>query len=56
LDGRTCGWILLDYVDFEVHIFPKDQRAFYDIERARKSAKSFTPTEFDKTIKHCRCG
>lgn len=56
LDGRTCGWILLDYVDFEVHIFLKEQRAFYDIERARKSAKSFTLAEFEATIKRYRSG
>jgi ribosome-associated protein len=51
LGGRTCGWILLDYVDLEVHIFLKEQRAFYDIERARKSAKSFTPEEFEAAMK-----
>jgi ribosome-associated protein len=56
LDGRTCGWILLDYVDFEVHIFLKEQRAYYDIEMSRKSAKSFTPTEFEATIKRYRSG
>jgi ribosome-associated protein len=35
---RQAEWILLDYVDFVVHIFAADKRAFYDIERLRKSA------------------
>jgi len=29
----------MDYVDFVVHIFLKEKRAYYDIERLRKSAK-----------------
>ena len=40
--------------DFIVHIFLPEQRAFYDIERLRKSAKSLTPAEFEATIKHYR--
>ena len=30
----------MDYVDFVVHIFVTEKRAFYDIERLRKSAKT----------------
>ena len=33
------GWILLDYFDFIVHIFSRDARAFYDLERLWGSAK-----------------
>ena len=29
----------MDYVDFVVHIFLAEKRAFYDIERLRKSAR-----------------
>lgn len=36
---RVAEWILLDYVDFVVHVFLEDRRAFYDIERLRKSAR-----------------
>jgi ribosome-associated protein len=54
LDSRDGDWILLDYADFIVHIFLPEQRAFYDIERLRKSAKSLTPAEFEATIKHYR--
>ena len=36
---RVAEWILLDYVDFVVHVFLEERRAFYDIERLRKSAR-----------------
>lgn len=36
---RVAEWILLDYVDFVVHIFLEEKRTFYDIERLRKSAR-----------------
>ena len=40
VEGRRVGeWVLLDYVDFVVHIFLRDRRTFYDLERLRKSAK-----------------
>ncbi len=35
---RQGEWILLDYVDFVVHIFSNEKRDFYDIERLRKTA------------------
>jgi len=39
VEGRRQGeWVLMDYVDFVVHIFLAEKRAFYDIERLRKSA------------------
>jgi ribosome-associated protein len=39
VEGKRQGeWVLLDYVDFVVHIFLAEKRAFYDIERLRKSA------------------
>src|SRR6516162_2397776 len=53
VEGRRRGdWILLDYVDFVAHIFLAERRAFYDIERLRKSARPLTPTEFDAELKH----
>ncbi len=30
---RNCGWILMDYGDIVVHVFSKDDRLFYDLER-----------------------
>jgi ribosome-associated protein len=49
---RNAEWILLDYVDFVVHVFLAERRAFYDIERLRKSARPLTPAEFDAELKH----
>lgn len=52
VEGRRQGeWILLDYVDFVVHVFLAQRRAFYDIERLRKSARPLTPVEFDEELK-----
>ena len=52
VEGRRKGdWILLDYVDFVVHVFLAERRAFYDIERLRKSARPLTPGEFDAELK-----
>ncbi len=48
---RQAEWILLDYVDFVVHVFLEERRAFYDIERLRKSARPLTPVEFDAELK-----
>jgi ribosome-associated protein len=38
-------WILLDYVDFVVHIFNSQRRAYYDLERLWKSAHKLTEKE-----------
>ncbi|MBS1803849.1 MAG: ribosome silencing factor [Acidobacteria bacterium] len=52
VEGRRQGdWVLLDYVDFVVHVFLTERRAFYDIERLRKSARPLTPAEFDDELK-----
>jgi len=51
VEGRKQGdWILLDYFDFVVHVFLSERRAFYDIERLRKSARPITPAEFDAEL------
>lgn len=35
---RSAEWILLDYGDFIVHIFEKEARGFYDLERLWRDA------------------
>ena len=35
---RNAEWILLDYGDFVVHIFSKDRRYYYDLERLWRTA------------------
>ena len=36
---RSNSWILLDYVDVIVHIFDKEARDFYDLERLWQDGK-----------------
>jgi ribosome-associated protein len=42
---KQAEWVLLDYVDFVVHIFSEKARQFYDLERLWKSAKRIEPSE-----------
>ncbi len=42
---KQAEWVLLDYVDFVVHVFSEKSRRFYDLERLWKSAKRLEPTE-----------
>lgn len=49
VEGYTqAEWVLLDYVDFVVHIFSERARKFYDLERLWKSAAKLTPAELAK--------
>lgn len=51
VEGRRVGeWILLDYVDFVVHIFLHHRRTFYDIERLRKSARIIALAEITAAL------
>lgn len=41
IEGRsTADWILMDYIDFVVHVFVEDKRAFYRLERLWGDAPS----------------
>jgi len=57
VEGRRQGeWILMDYVDFVVHIFLTEKRTYYDIERLRKSARTIDLEQLkamlvEKTVK-----
>jgi ribosome-associated protein len=48
---RQADWVLLDYVDFIVHIFSPEKRAFYGLERLRKSATSLSVEDLNAEIK-----
>ncbi|PXV95458.1 ribosome-associated protein [Lachnotalea glycerini] len=37
---RTGKWILLDYGDIIVHVFSKEDRLFYDLERIWRDGKN----------------
>ncbi len=36
---NTANWILMDYNDFLVHIFDRESRGFYDLERIWRDGK-----------------
>ena len=46
VEGYKQGeWILVDYVDFVVHVFSEKARKFYDLERLWKTAKRLELSE-----------
>jgi len=52
VEGRRQGeWILMDYVDFIVHVFSAEKRAFYGLERLRKSATTISVAELTSELK-----
>lgn len=48
---RQAEWILMDYVDFIVHVFSPEKRAFYGLERLRKSATSLSVDDLNAEIR-----
>jgi ribosome-associated protein len=49
VEGRTqAEWLLLDYVDFVVHIFSESARKFYDLERLWKTATRLQLADLEK--------
>ena len=44
---QNAGWILMDFGDVVVHVFSKDDRLFYDLERIWRDGKSISPEELD---------
>ena len=51
VEGRRQGeWILMDYVDFIVHVFSAEKRAFYGLERLRKSATTISVAELNVDV------
>ena len=52
VEGRRQGeWILMDYVDFIVHVFSAEKRAFYGLERLRKSATTLSVEDISAELK-----
>lgn len=42
---QQAEWVLLDYVDFVVHVFSATARSYYDLERLWRTAKKLEPAE-----------
>lgn len=42
---NQAEWVLVDYVDFVVHVFSESARKFYDLERLWKTAKHLEPAD-----------
>ena len=45
---NQADWVLIDYVDFVVHIFSEAARKFYDLERLWKTAKRLELADLEK--------
>jgi ribosome-associated protein len=45
---NQAEWVLLDYVDFVLHIFSERARKFYDLERLWKSARHLRPADLSR--------
>ena len=48
---RQAEWILMDYVDFIVHVFSPEKRAFYGLERLRKTATTLSVADLNAELK-----
>jgi len=51
---NQAEWVLIDYVDFVVHVFSEKARKFYDLERLWKSAKRLEPGDLRTAAKKRR--
>ena len=45
---QGANWIVLDYIDVVIHIFHKETRDFYDLERLWQDGVEISPEEFLK--------
>lgn len=45
---RNSNWVLMDYGDIIVHVFSKEDRLFYDLERIWKDGREVTEEELEK--------
>lgn len=44
---QSAGWILMDYGDIIVHVFDRDNRLFYDLERIWRDGKTLDISEIE---------
>ncbi|HEY1677130.1 MAG TPA: ribosome silencing factor [Candidatus Sulfotelmatobacter sp.] len=48
---KQAEWVLLDYVDFVVHVFSDKARKYYDLERLWKSARKLEPSDLKAAVR-----
>jgi ribosome-associated protein len=48
---NQAEWVLVDYVDFVVHVFSEKARKFYDLERLWKTATRLEPAQLQSAPK-----
>jgi len=48
---NQAEWVLLDYVDFVLHIFSEQARKFYDLERLWKTATRLELSDLEKPVR-----
>jgi len=48
---NQAEWVLIDYVDFVVHVFSEKARRFYDLERLWKTARHLGPADLNRVPK-----
>lgn len=45
---KNSSWVLMDYGDVVVHIFDREDRLFYDLERIWSDGKMIDPTQLQE--------
>ena len=45
---ETANWVLMDFGDIIVHVFDKENRLFYNLERIWRDGKTIEKEELDK--------
>lgn len=53
---NQAEWVLVDYVDFVVHVFSEKARKFYDLERLWKTAKRLEPADLKTPARKRKAG
>lgn len=45
---RSANWVLMDYGDLVVHVFSKEDRLFYDLERVWRNGKTISKEQLEE--------
>lgn len=46
IEGKTSGWILLDYGDVVIHVLGRNEREFYSLEKIWQDGEEVDITDF----------